>query len=113
MWDTHVHIPAEKGMNAFRVTNFPSSFKKCAGLNVCGVSHSPSSARTDVSKGRTAVPCKHKCNGLHLTAGWRDNDPVLYLQYVRPCSHSHLIMLMFHLLQFCAIQTLHRVTVMS
>lgn len=56
---TRVHLPAEKGMNAFLDTNFPCSFRKCPGLNVCGLSHSLSSARTDVSKGKTVVPCKH------------------------------------------------------
>lgn len=50
------HRPAEKGMNAFLF------IQEVSGLKVCRLSHSLSSARTDVSKGQTAVPCEHRCD---------------------------------------------------
>ena len=51
------YIPAEKGIKASLLTNFPLSSRKWAGLKVWGLSHSLSSCRTDVSRGITLVPC--------------------------------------------------------
>lgn len=52
-----VDPPAEKGMKASLLTNRPSSSRKWAGLNVCGVTHSLSSCRTEVRRGMIIVPC--------------------------------------------------------
>lgn len=52
-----VDPPAEKGMKASRLQNRPWSSRKWARLNLCGVSHSLSSYRTEVRRGMTVVPC--------------------------------------------------------
>lgn len=52
-----VVIPAEKGMKASLLTNWPFLSRKCEGLKVCGLSHSLSSYRTEVRRGNTIVPC--------------------------------------------------------
>jgi len=55
-WSAYTNKPAEKGMKASRLTNFPSLSKKWAGWKECGLSHSLSSNRTDIKRGYTVVP---------------------------------------------------------
>ena len=50
-------LPAEKAMKASLLINLPSLSRKWDGLKVCGLSHSLSSYRTEVSRGNTIVPC--------------------------------------------------------
>ena len=49
--------PAEKGMKASLLTNFPLLSRKWEGLKLSGLSHSVSSHNTDVRRGYTTVPC--------------------------------------------------------
>ena len=47
-------------MKASLLINLPSLSRKWDGLKVCGLSHSLSSYRTEVSRGSTVVPCMQR-----------------------------------------------------
>ena len=60
-------------MKASLLINLPSLFRKWEGLNMCGLSHSLSSYRTEVSSGNTTVPCmQKKRTGLSIVSEPKD-----------------------------------------